>query len=941
MPPEPDACRVIAVLGPTNTGKTWHAIDRMLDHVTGMIGLPLRLLAREVYERVCRAQGSQSVALVTGEERMIPKQTRYWVCTVEAMPQSVGVDFLAVDEIQLCGDPERGHVFTQRLLSARGQRETMFLGADTMRPLIGQLIPEARFKRRTRLSQLSYVGSRKLSRIKARTAVVAFSVEEVYAIAETLRSRRGGAAVVLGALSPRTRNAQVELYQNGDVEVLVATDAIGMGLNLDIDHVGFAELAKFDGRRVRQLHPYEIGQIAGRAGRYRTNGTFGVTAGAEPFDSVLASAVETSRFRPLKCLQWRNDRLSFQSTETLIESLHKPSDTPLLTLARDADDALALQMMSDMPEIRRRLGNSDDVRLLWDICQIPDFRKLSRHYHCELLVKLFFFLQETGCIPDDWLEHQVRRIDRIDGDLESLSRRVAFVRTWTYLSQKSNWIVDSDYWRERTRSVEDRISDALHEGLTRRFVDRRISVLMRNMKEKEDFLAEISEQGQLTVEGEKIGRIEGFRFLPAATTTIDEAKTLRQAATHSLVQELSKRALRFTNAPNNEIGLTDQGGLMWGDIAVGKLVAGGDLYSPEIEVFVDDEAGQQAKQQVARRLRAYIDHKISTHCEALLNLRKDETIIGLARGIAYRIHESFGVLARTEIATDLKALAQDDRKLLRAHGVRFGQHTIFIHSALKPESTRIRLLLWALREKIADVPTPPPAGHVTIPTEDHLAKDYYLVAGYFPAGARALRIDMLDRLSNLLREKDSRCGFEADADMLSLTGLSAAGFADLMKGLGYQVECGRREKKRMVPTRQDPSSPLDPQNGNSSQQFENDPSAQVTSDSTVQPRDAQQPGRVTAATTDHRDEKTAVVPEVEYEDWFRFFWKVKPKSSNRKFETRPGQRATGQSDRGRRHKRKGSGQDKPSKQRKLREPAPLDPDSPFAILARLKESTDP
>ena len=930
MNPKPGRARVAAVLGPTNTGKTWYAIDRMLGHRTGMIGLPLRLLAREVYDRVCAARGSISVALVTGEERIIPKQARYWVCTVEAMPKANGADFLAVDEIQLCGDPERGHVFTQRLLSARGQVETVFLGSDTMRSAMAELVPDMVFQRRGRLSELTYTGAKKISRIKPRSAIVGFSVEDVYAIAEAVRQRKGGAAVVLGALSPRTRNAQVELYQNGDVEVLVATDAIGMGLNLDIDHVAFAGLAKFDGRRVRPLWPHEIGQIAGRAGRFRSHGTFGVTGEAKPLDPNVAASVENSRFQPLRRLQWRNDDLSFRTVDSLLETLQAPSENPLLVRARDADDLLALRTMAEHGGIRGRLRSPADIRLLWDVCQIPDFRKVSLHDHCELLKTVFAFLQEFGQIPDDWLEGQVRRIDRVDGDVESLSRRIAFVRTWTYLSQKSDWLADSHFWRQRTRTVEDRISDALHDGLTRRFVDRRISVLMRQMKRKEGLLADVDEQGKLTVEGENVGRIEGFRFILDDTATDDEAKTLRQASAKALSHELSMRARRFYNAPDNEIGLTDQGGFMWGEYAVGRLAAGKGRYDPDIEVFVDEEAGPEAIQQVEKRLKAYISQKISTHCAALLQLNSDETITGLARGVAYRIYESFGVVPRTRIADDVKALPQESRKFLRAHGVRFGQHAIFVFSMLKPESTRIRLLLWALSEGIQDIPAAPTPGLVTIPSDGSLSDEYYSVTGYFRAGGSAVRIDMLDRLSNMLREMDGRAGFEATTEMLSITGLSHDGFADLLAGLGYGVKRGERAKQ-CPPAGADGAGPGSP------------PSGAPVSDAAEKPAEAA-----------GSDTGSPPGEEPETEEFYTFYWRPKPRRRpNLKTPdltvsalagTKPG-KAKGVSKKQRGAKqRDAKPKDTRSRAKKRdegkREPRP-DPDNPFAVLAELKDRISP
>ncbi|MBT5822796.1 MAG: disulfide oxidoreductase, partial [Rhodobacteraceae bacterium] len=537
--------RIIAVLGPTNTGKTTYAIERMLAHRTGVIGLPLRLLAREVYDRIVTLRGPSVVALVTGEERIVPPRTQYWVCTVEAMPQGMGADFLAVDEIQLCADPERGHVFTERLLSARGLHETLFMGADTMRDPIKSLIPDAQFVARERMSELAYSGPKKISRMRPRSAIVGFSVENVYAIAELIRRQKGGAAVVMGALSPRTRNAQVEMYQNGDVDFLVATDAIGMGLNLDIDHVAFSSLSKFDGQRMRPLMANELAQIAGRAGRGMKPGTFGVTGEAPPLHDELARAITEHRFQPVGKLQWRNPKLQMGRLDALIASLEQPSHDDRLVKSREADDLRVLKTLAGETEVMARASDAKSVQLLWDVCRVPDFRGISNSEHANLLEGIFNDLHELGRIPDDWLARQIKRIDRIEGDIDTLSKRLAFIRTWTYVAQRSGWTNDENHWRSQTRAVEDRLSDALHERLTQRFVDRRTSVLLRRLKQKEALLAEVNDKGEVTVEGEFVGRLEGFRFSQDKSATGNEAKTLRTASTAALAPHFHLRADRF------------------------------------------------------------------------------------------------------------------------------------------------------------------------------------------------------------------------------------------------------------------------------------------------------------------------------------------------------------------------------------------------------------
>lgn len=790
--------RITAVLGPTNTGKTHYAIERMLSYRTGVIGLPLRLLAREVYDKIVAIRGPSVVALVTGEERIVPPRTQYWVCTVEAMPEGTGPDFLAIDEIQLCADPERGHVFTDRLLRARGTHETLFLGADTMRGPIRELVPEAGFLGRERMSQLSYGGQKKISRMPARSAIVGFSVDSVYAIAELIRRQKGGAAVVMGALSPRTRNAQVELYQNGDVDYLVATDAIGMGLNLDVNHVAFSALSKFDGRRMRPLAPNELAQIAGRAGRGMSDGSFGVTGEAPPLDEGVAQAIMEHRFTPLKKLNWRSAALDFGSVDSLVASLEVSPSHEMLMKAREADDLMALKALGQVDEVYARASDPASVKLLWDVCRIPDFRGISHAEHAGLLEIIFKHLHEKGQVSEDWFARQVKRIDRTDGEIDTLSTRLAYIRTWTYVAQRNGWLRDENHWRGETRAVEDRLSDALHGKLTEKFVDRRTSVLLRRLKQKEALLAEVNDKGEVTVEGEFVGRLEGFRFIADKEANGQEAKTLKQASLQALAPQFHLRADRFYNAPDTEIDFTEQGGLMWGDQAVGKLVAGAETLKPGIEVFVDDEAGADVAQKVERRLQHFIDRKIAALFEPLLNLSKDEALTGLARGFAFRMIESLGILPRSDVAAEVKDLDQDARGALRKFGIRFGQFTIFMPLLLKPAPTRLRLVLWSLANGLQEFPEAPPPGLVTVPAGTHLPDGYHSMAGYRAAGERAIRIDMLERLADMLRVEDSRGGFEAKADMLSITGMTLEQFADLMQGLGYKAEKGEREKVKAV-----------------------------------------------------------------------------------------------------------------------------------------------
>ncbi|MEM8979593.1 MAG: helicase-related protein [Pseudomonadota bacterium] len=856
--------RVTAVLGPTNTGKTHYAIERMLAHRTGVMGLPLRLLAREVYDRIVKIKGPNVVALVTGEERLVPERVQYWVCTVEAMPQGMGCDFLAVDEIQLCADPERGHIFTERLLHARGLHETLFLGAETMRGAIADLVPGAFFLKRERMSTLSYTGAKKASRMQPRSAIVGFSVDNVYAIAELLRRQKGGAAVVMGALSPRTRNAQVAMYQEGDVDFLVATDAIGMGLNLDINHVAFSATTKFDGRKMRPLMPNELAQIAGRAGRYTNDGTFGVTGEAGPLHEEVVAQIESNRFAPVRKLQWRNASLRFGSVDHLIRSLESHTDDPWLTRVRDADDILALKALSTEAEILARASDKQSVELLWDVCRVPDFRGISQTEHASLLGQIYKYLHQNGQVPDDWLARQVKFIDRTEGDIDALSKRLAYIRTWTYVAQRNGWLNDPEHWRGATRAVEDRLSDALHERLTQRFVDRRTSVLLRRLKQKEALVAEINQSGEIAVEGQFVGKIEGFRFSQDASASPDEAKTLRAAALKVLTPEFHLRADRLYNSPDTELDFTEQGGLMWGEHAVGKLVAGSDPLKPTVYPFVDDEAGPEVIAKVGRRLQHFVDRKIAILFDPMLQMQKDDTLTGLARGFAFRMIEGLGIIPRDEVAEDVKALDQETRGVLRKHGIRFGQFTIFMPLMLKPAPTRMRLVLWSLAKDLQEFPESPPPGLVTVPVMPDMPEGYFAMAGYRAAGERAIRIDMLERLADLLRTQNSRAGFEATPDMLSITGMTLAQFADLMQGLGYQAVEGTREKVKPVPdaTSAAPAEKAAEAGAETGLEASKDASAEIPAESAAE---TTEPASAAASEPSQAEDKSAETSEGEAE----------------------------------------------------------------------------
>lgn len=701
--------RVTAVLGPTNTGKTHLAIERMMAHRTGMIGLPLRLLAREVYDRVVKAKGAREVALITGEEKILPPTARYYVCTVEAMPLDLEVDFLAIDEIQLAADRERGHTFTDRLLRARGHSETMMLGSETVRGLIQKLLPDTLFISRPRFSELSWTGSKKITRLPRRSAIVAFSADQVYAIAELIRRQRGGAAVVMGALSPRTRNAQVALYQSGDVDFLVATDAIGMGLNMDVDHVAFASTEKFDGRLHRPLHVAELAQIAGRAGRHMNNGTFGVTGEAGPLSDEIVSRIENHQFEPERVFQWRNPHLEFGSVAALMRSLEMPPGRPGLARAPIANDLEALTRMSRDQDVQNLARSPAAIRRLWEVAQVPDFRKTLASEHATLLTRLYLFLMEPGGgtearIPDDWLDRQMKTLERTDGDIDMLSARLAHIRTWTYVANRADWLHNPVHWQERTRTIEDRLSDALHERLTQRFIDRRTSVLMKRLRQNEDLMAAVNGDGEVLVEGEYVGRLQGFVFVPDPRAEGEQGRVLRAAANQALTGEIADRAQRLTVAPDAEITLSEHGRILWAGHPVAELKSGDAPLAPRVELVAGEELNGPARESVQTRLEAWLKMHITNVLAPLVSLRDATDVEGLARGIAFRLVENLGSVKRDQVAEDVRLLDQAARGQLRKHGVRFGAYSVFMPALLKPAPARLLLTLWSLTRKDLDDP---------------------------------------------------------------------------------------------------------------------------------------------------------------------------------------------------------------------------------------------
>jgi len=782
----PSPAPLTAVLGPTNTGKTHLAVERMLGHRTGMIGLPLRLLAREVYDRVAARAGRGQVALITGEEKRVPASPRYYVCTVEAMPLDRRVDFLAIDEIQLCADAERGHVFTERLLHARGLCETMLLGAETIRPLLRRLAPEAALIRRPRFSKLSFAGARALGRLPPRSAIVAFSAADVYGIAEYMRRQRGGAAVVLGALSPRTRNAQVALYQAGEVDYLVATDAIGMGLNMDVNHVAFAALRKFDGRGERALTAAELAQIAGRAGRHMNDGTFGTTPESGPLPADVIEAVENHRFPPLRRIYWRNGRLRFASLKALLASLEAPPPAPELVRAPEATDHLALAALARDEEIARLAASPDAVRLLWEVCRIPDYRKIMSDAHVRLLGRIYRHLMEDGGrLPDDWVADVLARLDRTDGDIDTLAARIAHVRTWTYVSNRPDWLADAAHWRARARAVEDRLSDALHERLTQRFIDRRTAVLVRGMKAGARLSAVVEDDGAVAVEGHFIGRLEGFRFVADAAEARYADRALWTAAKRALAGVIRARAEALVADSDDAFTVDETARVRWRGAAIARLIAGASPLAPRIALAPSDLLGAADRERIEARLAGWLARWLADRLAPLRAVAAAE-LKGPARGIAYQIAESLGTAPRRAVEGLLATLDAADRKALARLGIRLGRESVFQRDMLRPRQVAARALLWTVHAGRGRVPPTPPEGRVSVPVAAETPAAFYDAIGYRVFGDRAVRIDIVERIAAEARRLARRGPFGATPTLGALAGCSAEAVAAILVGLGYR-----------------------------------------------------------------------------------------------------------------------------------------------------------
>ena len=806
--------KIIALLGPTNTGKTHMAIEKMLEFNSGIFGLPLRLLAREVYDKCVNKAGDEKVALITGEEKIIPNSAQYFICTVEAMPKDKEVDFIAIDEIQMCGDRERGHIFTDRLLNFRGEVLTMFLGSQIMKNIISEIIPETHFMEQQRFSKLSYNGHKKISRLDRKSALIAFSVEEVYAIAELVRRQKGGAAVIMGSLSPKTRNSQVEIYQSGDVDYLVATDAIGMGLNMDIEQVSFSNLKKFDGKKTRRLRTTEISQIAGRAGRYKIDGTFGVTGGCENLQADEIERIESHKLDDINFLFWRNSDLNFKSSENLIQSLEKKPSSNKFSKISDSLDENVLKYLVREKKIQ---FSNDKLGLLWECCQIPDFQKKA-FTHIDVVTKVFNFLNsKKNKIPNEYMKNQLQGLDKYRGNIDMISNKISNVRTWSYVANKKNWVENSDYWIQMSKDIEDNLSDKLHTELTKSFIDKRISVLSRGLKQDLKLKTTITDDNVI-IDEQLIGKLKGLKLnLEFTSGTLDtDIKSLKKAARQGIADELIRRTKEIVN--EKQIVFKDNYKIYWKDGPIAKIKKGKNYLYPEIEIIADEALDPQTKNELTSFLNHWLKGYILEQLRDLINLTKLQNDNKYLRALAYQLYESNGVLKRINVEEIVKAISKEERKQFRKLGIKIGRYHIFLPRMLKPKAVELRILLWKFYNNILKDKEIPKSGlNFLFDDKKKFNSKFLLLCGFERFGNFYVRVDILEKLFLKIIENTKNGKFKINPDMINLLGCSNENFYQLMSLMNYRKENnnveifsyrGQRKNKNKIKFTNNKSNPF-------------------------------------------------------------------------------------------------------------------------------------
>ena len=779
--------KIISVLGPTNTGKTHFAVDRMLQFETGVIGFPLRLLAREVYDKCVEKLGANRVALITGEEKIIPPTANYYLCTVESMPLDLNFEFVAIDEIQMCADQERGHIFTDRLLNYRGDKLTMFLGADTMKSIISDLVPSSEFIYRDRLSKLIYTGHKKISRIQPRSAIVAFSVDEVYALAEFVRRQRGGAAIVMGSLSPKTRNSQVELYQSGDVDFLVATDAIGMGINMDIDHVTFNSLRKYDGKKIRALRNTEVGQISGRAGRYKNNGSFGITGNCEVLSSEQIEKLENHKFDSVINIYWRNSDLDFSNISSFIKSINQIPLIPSLVRNRELIDENIFKFLVSDNSILQLTDSKDHISTLWECCQIPDFTKSSYNEHTEIITNVFqFLISDKGKITNDWMKKQVASLDNIIGNIDAIANRISHVRTWSYVANKRNWIENNDYWIAKTKHIEDKLSDRLHEELSKSFVDKRISILSKGIKQDIALEASITSKDEIIINGQLVGKINGLKIsLDYAKTALDtDIKSIKKAARSGAASELTKRVSEITQSTEH-FKLEKDNHIYWKNKIVGKIQPGKNYLNPDVKIICDESLQVKDQQEIITSMSQWIRKEKETVLQDLIKIENPSVDNRFIRGLCFQMFENNGVLKRESINNIVKQIDKKERQTLKKFGIKIGRYHVYQPRMVKPAAISFKTILWNCFYSLSNNDSPT-FGLNFVKNFSNNNKDYLLICGFETFDNIIVRIDILERLFLQIIEHSKNNKFELTSEVLNLLGCSKENFKELMKKMNYR-----------------------------------------------------------------------------------------------------------------------------------------------------------
>ena len=778
--------RIIALLGPTNTGKTHVAIEKMLEFKSGIFGLPLRLLAREVYDKCVKKIGIEKVALITGEEKIIPGSAEYFICTVESMPKNKKVEFVAIDEIQMCADRERGHIFTERLLESRGNKLTMFLGSQVMESIIRSLVNNVEFEKKERFSRLSYSGIKKISRLERKVAIIAFSIEEVYAIAELVRRQKGGAAVIMGSLSPKTRNSQVGLYQSGDVDYLIATDAIGMGLNMDINEIYFSNLKKFDGKKTRRLNLIEMSQIAGRAGRYKNDGGFGTTGDCETLNSDEIEKIEKHQLPETKMIYWRNSNLNFSNPEKLITSLElKPPQRNLLR-TNDSLDESVLRFF--LKKGANNIIYHKNLDLLWECCQIPDFEKKAYGQHINVIDKVFQFLStRKKKIPSTFMKEQLKGLEKDHGNVDLLSHRLSNVRTWSYVANKKNWVENSDYWVQLTKNIEDKLSDKLHDELTKSFIDKKISILSRSLKQDLILNTEINEKNKIYIDNQLIGELKGLKFLIEVTSkTLDtDIKSIKKAARKGVEKELVKRVDEILS--KSEIDLNFENKIMWKGNPIAKLKKGIDYLSPELDIITDDSLSEDAKIKLTIFLKKWVSNYINKELGDLIKLTKYEINNQYLRGLVFQLYENNGVIKRREVDQIVKLIPTEERKKLWNMGIKLGRYHIYLPKMLKPKAVEFRINLWKIFHNLSERNKIPKSG-LNFLTSTQFDKNFLLLCGFEKFNQFFVRIDILEKLFLKIIENTKDRKFKVNADMMNLLGCTKENFYKLMTYMNYKKD---------------------------------------------------------------------------------------------------------------------------------------------------------